>query len=208
MKPFEFENRLTIKVTPNQIHKIMDKIRGKIGELKYKDSVENDNLTTFTIKKLDVVNTDTNSLSSKLENEFTQRYKEKKFLLECQEDLLSIKEALFRFNVTHNVSQKLSQIEILKHKIRYYQNFKECLVCEKNIKSALDRAKEFLENSDNEIEKVDVNIILYNYKEVKNLLKEANKEILSLEKEITLINASNEIEISISQNIAELVGLG
>jgi len=78
MKPFEFENRLTIKVTPNQIHKIMDKIREKIDELRYADSIKESSFTQFSIKKMDI-NVDTSKLIEKFENQFTQRYKDKKY---------------------------------------------------------------------------------------------------------------------------------
>jgi len=207
MKPFEFENRLTIKVTPNQIHKIMDKIREKIDELRYSDSTKESSFTQFSIKKMDV-NVDTSRLIEKFENQFTQRYKDKKFLLELKEDLLYIKEELFKFNVTYGVSQKLSQIEMLKQRVKYYQEFKECLDCENDINETIERAKEFLKNSDSEIESVDVEILFYEYENVKKLSIEANKKILELEKEITLLNASHEIEIKINKNTAELVGLG
>jgi hypothetical protein len=207
MKPFEFENRLTIKVTPNQIHKIMDKIREKIDELKYADSTKESSFTQFSIKKMDV-NVDTSRLIEKFENQFTQRYKDKKFLLELKEDLLYIKEELFKFNVTYGVSQKLSQIEMLKQRVKYYQEFKECLDCENDIDETIERAKEFLKNSDSEIESVDIEILFYEYENVKKLSIEANKKILELEKEITLLNASHEIEIKINKNTAELVGLG
>lgn len=207
MKPFEFENRLTIKVTPNQIHKIVDKIREKIDELRYADSIKESSFTQFSIKKMDV-NVDTSRLIEKLENQFTQRYKDKKLLLELKEDLLYIKEELFKFNVTYGVSQKLSQIEMLKQRVKYYQEFKECLDCENDINETIERAKEFLKNSDSEIESVDIEILFYEYENVKKLLIEANKKILELEKEITLLNASHEIEIKINKNTAELVGLG
>lgn len=208
MNPFEFNNRIVVKVTPNQAHQIICKIKDKIIELKHKNSMNQNDLTTFSIKRIDIINTDINSLLSKIESEFVQRYKDKKLLFECQKDLLNIKEALFKFNTTYNVSKKLSRIEILKHKIEYLKNFKECLVCEKNIKKALIKAKDFLENSDNQAKKVDINIIFYDSEEIKNFLKETNKEILRLEKEIAFINISNEIEIPISKNVAELIGLG
>ena len=50
--------------------------------------------------------------------------------------------------------------------------------------------------------------MFYNYNEVKELLRKINKEILKLEKEVTLINASNEIEVEIYQKTAEIIGLG
>jgi len=208
VSPVEFGNKLTVKVTPNQAHQIIHKIKDKIIELKKKSSNKHKDLTTFTIGKIDITDTDVNSLLNKIENEFIERFKEKKLLLECQTDLLNIKETLFKFNITNQVSKKLSKIEILKHKIEYYQNFKECLICEKNIKKALIKAKDFLENSDNQVKKVNIDIILYDNTEIKDLLKKANKEILRLEKEIALINTSNEIEISINKNVAEIVGLG
>lgn len=208
MKPFEFNDKLVVKITASQANKVIYKIKNKIMELKDRSSVKSSNFTTFTINKFDITSSDITSLLNKVENEFMQKYQDKKLLFECQKDLLNIKEAIFKFNITHNISKKLSQIEVLKYKIEYYKNFKECLVCEKNIKKALVKAKDFLENSDNQVKKVNISIIFYDYEEIKFLLKKANKEILKLENEIALINNSNEIEISISKNVAELIGIG
>ncbi|SMC10059.1 hypothetical protein [Nitratiruptor tergarcus] len=211
MNPFEFENRLTIKVTPNQIHKIMDRIKSSIKYMEYEDVVINGNSNdinlTHSLKKMDI-NVDTDTILEKFENQFIQRYKYRKISTELEEDLLSIKEALFRFNVNSGISQKLSQIEILKHRIQYYQQFRECLDCETDNKKVIERAKEFLKNSDNEIECIDIKILFYNHETAKNLSIEANRKILELEKEITMLNASNEIEIKIYKSTAELVGLG
>jgi len=205
MNPIEFENKLNVKVTPNQANQIMHKIEDKILELKKSSSNKYKDLTTFTIKKIDIIDTDISSLLNKIENEFIERFKDKKLLLECQTDLLNVKEALFKFNATNHISKKLSKVEILKHKIEYYKNFKECLICEKNTKKVLIKAKNFLENSNNK--KIDIKIIFYDIEEINRLLREVNKEILKLEKEIAYINISNEINILISKNVAELVGL-
>ena len=197
----------TYKITPNQAHKIIEKLKELIKELKeeVKETMwERNTIVDFSLSKIDIA-LDTKKIEKRLENIFLQKIKNKKLLTQLQEDLLNTKESLFKFNVTSGVSEKLSQIEILKNHIKYYQTFKECLECEA-IDEAIDRAKEYLTNSEDE--KVHLKLAFYDYSEVKTLLKELNKKIIELEKEITYLNSSNEIEIKIYENTAELIGLG
>ena len=202
MDYMNFTQKSTYKITPNQAHKILEKLKTEIKELKEYEW-EKESFVDFTISKIDV-NLDTKKIEEKLKNIFLQKIKNKKLLAELQEDILNIKEALFNFNVTSKVSKKLSQIEILKNHIRFYQNFKECLECEEI--DGIKRAKEYLKNSEDE--KVNLKLAFYDYEEVKKKIKEANKKIMELEKEITYLNSSNEIEITIYKNTAELIGLG
>jgi len=197
----------TYKITPNQAHKIIEKLKELIKELKeeVKETMwERNTIVNFSLSKIDIA-LDTKKIEKRLENIFLQKIKDKKLLTQLQEDLLNTKESLFKFNVTSGVSEKLSQIEILKNHIKYYQIFKECLECE-TIDEAIDRAKEYLTNSEDK--KVNLKLAFYDYNEIKTLLKELNKKIIELEKEITYLNSSNEIEIKIYENTAELIGLG
>jgi len=202
MDYMNFTQKSTYKITPNQAHKILEKLKAEVKELKEYEW-ERESFVDFTISKIDV-NLDTKKIEEKLTNIFLQRIKNKKLLAEIQEDILNIKEVLFNFNVTLKVSKKLSQIEILKNHIKFYQNFKECLECEEI--DGIERAKEYLRNAEDE--KVNLKLAFYDYEEVKKKLKEANKKIMELEKEITYLNSSNEIEITIYKNTAELIGLG
>jgi len=202
MDYMNFTQKSTYKITPNQAHKILEKLKAEVKELKEYEW-ERESFVDFTISKIDV-NLDTKKIEEKLTNIFLQKIKNKKLLTELQEDILNIKEALFNFNVTSKVSEKLSQIEILKNHIKFYQNFKECLECEEI--DGIERVKEYLKNSEDE--KVNLKLAFYDYEEVKKKLKEANKKIMELEKEITYLNSSNEIEITIYKSTAELIGLG
>lgn len=197
--------KISYKITPNQAHKILERLKEVVKSLR-KEEWEEVSLTEFVLKKVDV-NLDNEKIKQKFQNIFTQRIKDKKLLAQIQEDILSIKESLFAFNVTSKVSEKLSQIETLKEHIKYYQTFKECLECEENFEELVDRAKEYLKHNE-EATNVKVDFAFYDYNEVKNILKELNKKIMELEKEITHLNASNEIEIKIYKETAELIGLG
>ena len=128
-------------------------------------------------------------------------------MTQIQEDILSIKESLFAFNVNSKVSEKLSQIEILKGHIKYYNTFKECLECDENFDELVNRAKEYLKNNE-EATNLKIDFAFYDFNEIKKILRELNKKIMELEKEITYLNASNEIEIKIYKETAELIGLG
>jgi len=202
MDYLNFHQKSTYKITPNQAHKMLEKLKAEVKDLKEYEW-ERESFVDFTISKLDI-NLDTKKIEEKLKNIFLQRIKNKKLLTEIQEDILNIKEALFNFNVTSKVSKKLSQIEILKNHIIFYQNFKECLECEEI--DGIERVKEYLKNSEDE--KVNLKLAFYDYEEVKEKIKEANKKIMELEKEITYLNSSNEIEITIYKSTAELIGLG
>jgi len=209
MEAFKFEDKLTFKVTLNQAHKILEKLKTEKGRISYASNELYEDLITYVVSRIDIMNVDHKILLKRLHSEFITRFKDQKLLVELEEDYLNVKEAIFEFNVKNGVSKKLSQIEAIKEKIRYYQLFKECLVCEKESIQMLQNAKEYFKNnSESEIESVKIKLLFFNYDEVKKILKDLNKRILDLEKEITLINASNEIEIKISKNVSELIGLG
>ncbi len=54
MQPFNFDKPKKIKVTPNQAHKILDKLKIAINENRYKVG---DSLTTYSINKVQITNT-------------------------------------------------------------------------------------------------------------------------------------------------------
>ena len=197
--------KIIYKITPNQAHKVLERLKEIVKNLK-REEWEEVSVTEFTLSKVDI-SLDNGKIKQKFQNIFAQRIKDKKLLVQVQEDILNIKESLFAFNVSSKVSEKLSQIEILKGHIRYYQMFKECLECEKNFEELVNRAKEYLKNNE-EATNVKIDFAFYDYNEVKEILKELNKKIIELEKEITYLNASNEIEITIYKETAEIIGLG
>lgn len=197
--------KIIYKITPNQVHKILERLKEIVKNLK-REEWEEVTVTEFILNKVDI-SLDNKKIKQKFQNIFTQRIKDKKLLAQIQEDILNIKESLFAFNVNSKVSEKLSQIETLKGHIRYYQIFKECLECEENFEELVNRAKEYLKNNE-EATNVKIDFAFYDYNEIKKILRELNKKIMELEKEITYLNASNEIEIKIYKETAELIGLG
>ena len=204
MQPFSFEEKIDIKVTPNQIHKIMDKLKNEIIRLKYRGDGD---ITTYSLSKAQITDTSVDELEIIYKNKFVDNFKFQKLLYEYTSDLLSMKEEPFSFNVTSRVSKKLSQIEILKNLIKYYSIFKESNSSSTDTRKTLLKAKSFLENCDSEVQNVDMSIIFYEYEDVKKLMRNSRVEILSLEKEITILNATKDIDISISKNSAEFLGL-
>ena len=206
MQPFEFETPTKIKITPNQAHKILDKLKVAINDAKYNTD---DNLTNFTLNKAQVSDVDIQSIKLSLQNKFYERYRYSKLLLEYSTDLFNTKEKLFSFNIQHKISQKLSQIDILKQQIKYYTLFQEHISATDANSSdeLLRRGKNYLESNE-DVTHIDIEILFYDSTEAKIKLQKAKKEILKLENEITLINASNEIELELSQSSIEYIGLG
>jgi len=197
--------KTTYKITSNQAHKILERLKEIVKNLK-KEEWEEVSITEFILNKIDI-NLDNETIKQKFQNIFTQKIKDKKLLAQIKEDILNIKESLFTFNINSKVSEKLSQIEILKEHIKYYEIFKECLECDKNFDEIVNRAKKYLKNNEETIN-VKIDFTFYNYNEVKKTLKNLNKKIMELEKEITYLNASNEIEIKIYKETADIIGLG
>jgi hypothetical protein len=204
MRAFEFDKKIAFKVTPNQIHKIMQKIKEKLNCTR---EMEYGSLIQFNIKKIDA-NMQTDKLICKVQKQFIKRYQDQKVFLELKEDFLQIKEALFAFNVQYNVSHKLSQIVILEQRIKYYQDFEECLECEEDTKNSIKRVQKFFNDRDNDTDDIEIKLLFYKYQDVKKLINDANRKILELEQEISLLNASSKIEIKVYINTAELIGLG
>ena len=204
MQPFNFDKPKKIKVTPNQAHKILDKLKIAINENRYKTE---EDLTTFSIDKVQIIDTPLNDIEKIIRNEFYENYRYSKITLEYKSDLLSVKESLFGFNIKSKISEKLSKIDILKEQIKYYALFGECTSCTSDTKNIIQKAKSYLE-SDEDRHSVNISILFYDDKEAKKYILDAKKEILKFEKEITLSNASNEIEIQLHNSSIEYIGLG
>jgi len=212
---YKLDNKkITLQVTPNQAHKFLQKIRGEINSINSTKNIfygreKEVNLTNFTIKKIDILQCDKERMLQIFKDRFTHEIKPLKYLQELKEDNFAIKEALFAFNATSKVSQMLSEIEILKSKIEYYRNFADTNEAS-NQKEQLDKIENtitYLKSSEN-INEIDIALVFYDYDEIKNIIKELNQKILKFESEITILNASNKIDISIHQSTAELLGLG
>ena len=209
MKIFDFDKKVRVKVSPNQLHKILQRLKSERNmylPIRY-ESIPEIDFINFRLDCIDMLN-DEKDIVQKLKNSFDELLNVAKISLFIQEDIINLKEALFEFNTKYEVSQKLSQIEILKLKVKYLQNFKECLDCEKDIAKRLEKIKKYLTQGENNEINIPLKVMFYNYNEVKEFLRKINKEILKLEKEVTLINASNEIEVEINQKTAEIIGLG
>jgi hypothetical protein len=206
MKPFEFKDSVKVKITPNQVHKMMDKLKSKVNHSRYDNYT--DDFTSYSLSKAQNTDTSVDELVDYFKNRFMDNYTSQKQIFEFQKDLLLMKEALFTFNVTSGVSKKLSDIEVLRQEIEYYSLFAECSSCALDPKSILEKAKSYLDNSDGEVQNVQMSIKFYDYGEVKKLLKEARIKTLQLEKEITLLNATKDISVEISNTSAEYLGLG
>ena len=204
MQPFNFDKPKKIKVTPNQAHKILDKLKIAINENRYKLE---ENLTTFSIDKVQIIDTAIDDIEKMVKNDFYENYRYSKITLEYKSDLLSVKENLFSFNIKSKISEKLSKIEIFKEQIKYYALFGECTSCTSDTKNIIQKAKAYLE-SDEDRNSVNVSILFYDDNEAKRYILDAKKEILKLEKEITLLNATNEIEIQLHNSSIEYIGLG
>jgi len=209
MKIFDFDEKIAIKVSPNQLHKILQRLKSEKNTLSINnfDIISEVDFTTFKINYIDILNNE-KDIIQKLQNTFEELLNETKQFLFIQEDIFNLKEALFEFNVKHNISKKLSQIEILKLKVKFLQNFKECLNCEKDFENKLKNLKQYLIQNENSEINIPIKIMFYNHDEAKELLNKINKKILELEKEVTLINATNEIEVKINKKTAEIIGLG
>ncbi len=205
MNPLSFEEDISVKVTPNQIHKMMDKLKNAIAETM--EYYNDESIVTYKMSKAQIVDTSIDELEDIYKNKFIDNFESRKLLYEYKKDLLSIKEALFYFNTQNQVSKKLSKIDTLKILIDYYNIFKESITSSTNIKESLLKAKKFLENCDSEIQSVEISMLFYKYDEVKKLKSEVKAEILTLEKEITILNATEDITINISKNSAEYLGL-
>ena len=205
MNPLSFEEDISVKVTPNQIHKMMDKLKNAIAETT--EYYDDESIVAYKMSKAQIVDTSIDELEDIYKNKFIDNFESRKLLYEYKKDLLSIKEALFYFNTQNQVSKKLSKIDTLKTLIDYYSIFKESITSSTNIKESLLKAKKFLENCDSEIQSVEISMLFYRYDEVKKLKSEVKSQILTLEKEITILNATEDITINISKNSAEYLGL-
>jgi len=183
----------------------MDKLKNAIAETT--EYYDDESIVAYKMSKAQIVDTSIDELEDIYKNKFIDNFESRKLLYEYKKDLLSIKEALFYFNTQNQVSKKLSKIDTLKTLIDYYSIFKESITSSTNIKESLLKAKKFLENCDSEIQSVEISMLFYRYDEVKKLKSEVKSQILTLEKEITILNATEDITINISKNSAEYLGL-
>lgn len=196
------------KVTINKAHKILESLKKYDNYEKTNcDFPYHRNLNKFEISYAMILTNDVQDIEKTIENEINEKVCSNISAIEIYEDMQKVKEAIFSFNVRSGISQKLSYINRKSKLIKLYEayNLKKREATDLSdivtrLKKLNDSAFERNEDFTFEFQYWDNDLLIKNLKEIKST-------ILEYEEQISKLNASEEITISLYQSSIELLGL-
>lgn len=219
MNNLTLSKKTKYEVNANKAHKILENLRkyedfkkNNIGHTSFsiKSSASfNDNmLNRFEITYASILTNDENDIKNLVENEILEKVYRHVSALEVIEDIQDIKEAIFEFNVKNGLSKKLSYINKKKNHIRLLEAY---LLKSKGIQTPLKDIVSRLKKLKNSVfERNEDFVFEYQFWDKQILekeLKQIKSTILEYEEEISQINSSKKLFISLYDSSIELLGL-
>lgn len=214
MKNLTLSNKTEYQVSVNKAHKILSTLKAMEGDKRHELDYEfarnskSKKIHTFTLDMATILTYNNDDLKNLLSAQIDKRVEIFLDAIEVLEDIRDLKEAIFSFNVTQGISEKLSFIEKKKTLVAFYEkviknSFSEAqsidFITEKLIKLS---EKEFDSNEEIEIEHQ-----YWNKEHVQSELKHIKEQILAYEDDILTLNATQKIKISLYKSSAEHIGL-
>ena len=204
------------RVTLNKAHKILESLRKyesnkkstlEISSLTKSMHSSYSNINKFEISYAMILTNDVKDIENIIQNEIDEKVYRYMSSIEVLEDIQKVKEAIFSFNVASGISEKLGYISRKANLIKLYEAFNLKKRGESDLGDIITRLKKlndsaFERNEDFtfEFQYWDNNTLIKNLKEIKST-------ILEYEEQISKLNATHEITISLYASSIELLGL-
>ena len=218
MKNLILSQKTTFEVTANKAHKLLENLRKYEGyksaniresySLKMSGGFDSNALNKFEVTYASILTNDEEDIEKLIENEIAEKEYRHISSLEVLEDIQDIKEALFEFNVNNGLSKKLSYINKKRDHIKLLESY---LLKSKGTQISLkDIVSKFKKLKDSVFERNEDFIFEYQFWDkdiIEKELKKIKSTILEYEEDISQINSTNKLTISLYNSSKDLLGL-
>jgi len=132
---------------------------------------------------------------------------------ELLQDKNTIKKELFKKNFECGLSDVLSELDLLNSQISLYKSIQKGMVdCDGVLKQDINEGtftceKDVISKGDNPVQSISVSVILHDSEVISSRIVTITKEINKLEDKKLFLNAEQKIDIELSNDAMDLLGL-
>ncbi len=203
-------------VTVNKAHKILESLKKyesyKKSNLEVSSFAKSmhssyQNLNSFEISYAMILTNNIVDIENIIKNEIDEKVYRYISAIEVLEDIQKVKECIFSFNVKSGISEKLNFISRKANLIKLYEAFNLKKRTESDLNDIVTRLKKLHENAFERNEDFSFEFQYWDNDAITKNLKEIKSTILQHEEQISKLNASEQITISLYESSIELLGL-
>jgi hypothetical protein len=202
------------EVTVNKAHKILGILKkyetSKKEDLKIQDysTYADNSINMFSINYATIISNSEDELKLIMNNQIEKKMEKFISAIEVLEDIQSLKEEIFSFNVSNSISKRLNFIEKKKNIIKLYELYNFKSTSDKQTVSSIVQNFKKLNNTEFERnEEFEFEFMYWNNDNIKKELKNIKSKILEYEDEILSLNGTKKISFSLYKSSIELIGL-